>query len=224
MPDRGHLRERASRNQAARALARRVHACVLAINGVEDYMGSQMSVPTPHRFTVDEYHRMGEAGIFHQDDRVELIAGEIVEMAPIGSDHAWVVTRLAMLFARACGDLIVWSQNPVILSVEDEPQPDLVLVKSVPHLYRKTHPGPDEILLVIEVADTSLPFDRDQKLPRYALAGIPEVWIVDLRGERFLVFRSPKGRGYEAQSVVSRGEQVSPLALPGLAIGPRDLL
>ena len=186
-------------------------------------MGRQMSVPTPHRFTVDEYHRMGEAGIFHQDDRVELIAGEIVEMAPIGSDHAWVVARLAMLFARACGNLIVWPQNPIALSLEDEPQPDLVLVEPLPHLYRKTHPGPGEVLLVIEVADTSLPFDRNQKLPRYALAGIPEVWIVDLRGDRVLVFRSPKGHGYETQSVVSRGEQVSPLALPGLAIGPGDL-
>jgi Uma2 family endonuclease len=223
MPDGEHLSERASRNEAPHSPARRVQASVLAIDGVKDYMGSQMSLPTPHRFTVDEYHRMGEAGIFHEDDRVELIAGEIIEMAPIGSDHAWVVTRLTMLFARACGDLIVWSQNPVILSVEDEPQPDLVLVKPAPHLYRKTHPGPDEVLLVIEVADTSLPYDRNQKLPRYALAGIPEVWIVDLRGDRFLVFRSAKGRGYETQSVVSRDEQVSPLALPGLVIGPRDL-
>ena len=223
MPDRGHLRGRASRNEAARAPACRVQASELAIDGVEDYMGSQMSAPTAHRFTVDEYHRMGEAGIFHEDDRVELIAGEIVEMAPIGSDHSWVVTRLARLFDRACGDLIVWSQNPVILSFEDEPQPDLVLVKPVPHLYRRAHPGPDEVLLVIEVADTSLPFDRDKKLPRYALAGIPEVWIVDLRGDRFLVFRAPKGGAYEERLIVSSGEQVSPLALPGLAIGPGDL-
>ena len=195
----------------------------LAIDGVEDYMGSRMSAPTTHRFTVDEYHRMGEAGVFQDDHRLELIAGEIVEMTPIGSDHSWVVTRLARLFTIASGDLIVMSQNPVILSFEDEPQPDLVLVKPAPHLYRRAHPGPDEVLLVIEVADTSLPFDRERKLPRYALAGVPEVWIVDLRGDQFLVFRSPKGRGYATQSVISRDERVSPLALPELSLGPRDL-
>jgi Uma2 family endonuclease len=182
-----------------------------------------MSLPAPHRFTVDEYHRMGEAGILHDDDRVELIAGEIVQMPPIGSDHAWVVTRIARLFERACGDLVVWSQNPVILSVEDEPQPDLALVEALPNLYRKAHPGPAELLLVVEVADTSLAFDRHQKLPRYALAGIPEVWIVDLGGDRILVFRSPKDGRYEVERVVSRGEQLSPLALPALAIGPADL-
>jgi Uma2 family endonuclease len=195
----------------------------LAIDGCEDYMGSEMSLPAPHRFTVDEYHRMGEAGIFHEDDRVELIAGEIVEMAPIGSDHAWVVARLTRLFERGSGDLIVWSQNPIVLSDEDEPQPDLALVKPMPELYRKAHPGPDDVLLVIEVADSSLAYDRGEKLARYAMAGIPEVWIVDLRGDRFLVFRCPKDGNYEVEFAVSPGERVSPLALLGLAIGPRDL-
>lgn len=186
-------------------------------------MGSEMSLPAPHRFTVDEYHRMGEAGIFHEDARVELIAGEIVEMAPIGPDHAWVVTRLTSLFERGSGDLIVWSQNPIVLSDEDEPLPDLALVKPVPKLYREAHPGPDDVLLVIEVADSSLAYDRGEKLARYATAGIPEVWIVDLSGDRLLVFRSPKGGAYETELVVLPAERVSPLALPGLAIGPRDL-
>jgi hypothetical protein len=197
---------------------------VLAIDGCEDYMGSEMSLPAPHRFTVAEYHRMGEAGIFHEDDRVELIAGEIVEMAPIGTDHSWVVTRLTSLFEKGRGDLIVWSQNPIVLSDEDEPQPDLALVKPRPELYRKAHPGPDDVLLVVEVADSSLAYDRGEKLARYALAGIPEVWIVDLNGDRLLVFRSPTGRSYEVEFVVSAAaERVSPLALPALAIGPRDL-
>jgi Uma2 family endonuclease len=196
---------------------------VLETDGCEDYMGSEMSLPAPHRFTVDEYHRMGDAGIFHEDNRVELIAGEIVEMGPIGSDHAWVVARLTRLFERGSGDLIVWSQNPIVLSDEDEPQPDLALVKPRPALYRKTHPGRDDILLVIEVADSSLAYDRREKLARYAMAGIPEAWIVDLTGDRLLVFRSPKGRSYEVEFVVSPAERVSPLALPGLAIGPRDL-
>jgi Uma2 family endonuclease len=195
----------------------------LAFDGFEDYMGAEMSLPAPHRFTVDEYHRLGEARILHGDVRVELIAGEIVEMTPIGSDHAWVVARLVSLFASSGGDTVVWPQNPVLLSREDEPQPDLALVKSLSSLYRKTHPGPTDILLVIEVADTSLAFDRDRKLPRYALAGIPELWIVDLPGDRILVFRSPRGETYEVTLVVSRGERIRPLALETLAIGPEDL-
>jgi Uma2 family endonuclease len=95
------------------------------------------------------------------------------------------------------------------------------LVKPVPELYRKAHP--DDVLLVIEVADSSLAYDRGEKLSRCAMAGIPEVWIVDLRGDRFLVFRSPTHGNYEVEFAVSPGERVSPLALPGLAIGPRDL-
>ena len=177
----------------------------------------------PYRFTVAEYHRMGEAGIFPPDARVELIAGEIFEMAPIGSDHAGIVSRLVRLFNRACGDLIVWPQNPVELSEIDEPQPDLALLEARADTYRRAHPRPSDTLLVIEVSDSTLAKDRRLKLPRYALSGIPEVWIVDVKGDRILVFRSPRERRYRVERRVVRGATVSPLALPGLAIGPQDL-
>ena len=167
---------------------------------------------------------MGEAGIFHEDERVELIAGEIVEMGPIGTDHSWVVARLSEIFARGSGELIVWPHgNPIILSEEDEPQPDLTLVKPRTELYRKAQPGPGDVVLVIEVADTSLAYDRGKKLVRYAMAGVPEVWIVDLNGDQLLVFRSPRAALYESALVIRRGERVSPIALPQLAVGPSDL-
>ena len=188
-------------------------------------MGSELSLPAPHRFTVEEYHRMGEAGIFTEDDRVELIAGEIVEMAPIGTDHASVVARLDWLFnQKAVGKVLVWPHgNPIILSDEDEPQPDLTLVKPRSDFYRHAHPRPQDVVLVVEVADTSFAFDRGKKLGRYALAGVSEVWIVDLRRDELLVFRDPQGRDYALERVVRSGERVSPLALPELAIGPLDL-
>ena len=188
-------------------------------------MGIAMSLPSLHRFTVDEYHRMGEAGIFADGARIELIAGEIVEMTPIGSDHAWVVTRLTTLFIeRSGGKVIVSPQgNPIILSAEDEPQPDLTVVRPRTELYRKAHPRPDDVLLVVEVADSSLAYDCGKKLSRYALAGIPEVWIFDLGADRILVFRSPRGERYELELVVASNERATPLAMPDLAIGPRDL-
>src|SRR5437870_3088480 len=134
------------------------------------------------RFTVDEYHKMGEAGILDEDDRVELLDGEIVQMSPINVPHAVCVDRLNMLFAPALvGRGIVRVQAPIYIDEINEPQPDVILLKLADYLSRQPqHPGPDDILLLIEVADSTVGADRRQKMPRYARAGIAEVWLVNI--------------------------------------------
>src|SRR2546426_2118990 len=134
------------------------------------------------RFTVDEYHRMAEAGIFSEDESVELLEGEIVEMTPISSRHAACVNKLTRLFTRELGERVVVSvQNPVALTETSEPQPDLALLRPRADFYAAGHPGPEDVLLMVEVADTSATSDRAVKVPLYARAGIEEVWLIDLQ-------------------------------------------
>src|SRR5215210_4225582 len=143
---------------------------------------TRMQQVTRRRFTVHDYHRMGEAGILHEDDRVELIEGEIVEMAAIGTRHFSCVNGLTRLLIRSVGDeAIVSVQNPVRLNDHTEPQPDLTVIRE--RDYRESLPMPEDVLLLIEVSDTTLRYDRNLKLPLYARAGILEVWIVDLSGD-----------------------------------------
>jgi len=170
------------------------------------------------RFTVDEYHRMAEAGILHEDDRVELIEGEILEMAPIGGRHAACVNDSAKLFILRVGDRAVVSiQNPVRLTSGSEPEPDLMLLRPPSDRYRERLPDAADVLLVIEVSDTTLPYDRGTKLPLYAAAGIPEVWIFDLERRRVLVHRHPDGDLYREALVIDTGT-ITPLAFPDLTI------
>ena len=165
------------------------------------------------RFTVDEYHRMGEAGIFSEDDRVELIDGEIVQMTPIGPRHASCVRRLIAILPPLVADYaLVDVQNPVILGTHDEPQPDVVLLTRRPDFYRKAHPGPSDALLVIEVADTSLEHDRTRKLQRYAFAGVAEVWIVNLGESLVEVFRRLAAGEYQEHLAAGPGQTLS---IPG---------
>jgi Uma2 family endonuclease len=134
-------------------------------------------------FTVAEYHKMAEAGILSEDDRVELLEGEIVAMSPIGSRHAGLVNRLNRLFSQRAGDQVVVSvQNPVRLGGYSEPQPDLALLRPRADFYTSSHPGPEDVLLAVEVAETSAAVDREVKVPLYARFGVPEVWLVDLAG------------------------------------------
>ncbi len=177
------------------------------------------------RFTVDEYHRMLEAGILGEDDRVELINGEVVEMAPIGSRHAACVKRLNTLFALQVRDrAIVGIQDPIRLGEFSEPQPDITLLRPRPDYYAAGHPTSEDVLLVIEVAETSAEYDRQVKVPLYARAGIPEVWVVDLAGEAVEVYREPAGNSYRQMRRLGRGETVSPEALPNLALAVDDIL
>jgi Uma2 family endonuclease len=171
------------------------------------------SVPRRH-FTVDEYYCMAKAGVLREDERVELLDGEIIEMSPIGGRHAGCVDDLGEWFiVRLVGRARVRVQNPVRLSSGSEPEPDIALVRPRPDRYRRGHPGPGDVLLIIEVADTTLDYDRDTKLPFYAAAGIPEVWIWDLNGERVLVYREPHEGQYRRASVIKRGV-LSPMAFP----------
>lgn len=179
---------------------------------------------TRRRLTVDEYQRMGQAGILHEDERVELIEGDIVEMAPIGPAHMGTVATLTRLFGRLVGDrALVWIQNAIRLGRHIEPQPDVVLLRPRRDNYRTLVPGADDVLLLIEVADSSLAYDRDVKLLLYAAAGIPDVWIVDLQHEVVILCRDPFDGRYQNMTSHGRGSTLSPLAFPDLAIGWADV-
>ncbi len=180
---------------------------------------------TRRRFTVDEYHRMIEAGILTEDDRVELLRGEIVEMSPIGRGHLGHVDRLTLLFVSRLGArAIVRVQGSIPLSeLESEPQPDLVLLRPCPDFYVRTPLHPPDMLLVIEVADTTVARDR-AKMALYAEAGIPEAWLVDLPAGRIDVFREPTPDGYREIRSLERGQRLAPAAFPDLDLGIDDIL
>jgi Uma2 family endonuclease len=175
-----------------------------------------MSVQMQRRlFTVQEYHLMGEVGILGEDDRVELIEGEIVQMAAIGTRHASSVKRLIAVFSdldrrRA----IIGAQDPIQLTERTEPQPDIVLLQPRADYYATAHPVPSEVLLLVEVSDSTVNFDRDVKVPNYARSGIQEVWLWDLEVNCLEVYRYPTADGYTSMQKFERGEMVSPLAFP----------
>jgi len=179
-----------------------------------------------YRFTVDEYERLAQARVLTQTDRVELLDGEIVEMTPIGDRHASVVARLTSLFSRLLGERsIVWVQNPIQLrAVRSMPQPDLVLVRRRADFYSTGKPGPDDVLLLVEVMDTSAETDRSVKLPLYARAGIAETWLLDLTTDRVEVFRQPTPAGYRPSETIERNGRVTPGAFPDLSLTVGDLL
>ncbi|HHW44328.1 Uma2 family endonuclease [Desulfofundulus thermobenzoicus] len=185
-----------------------------------------MSVPlVRRRFTVEDYHRMGEAGIFSENDRVELIEGEIVEMTPIGSRHAGYVDRLVRIFFRALGDRVqVRVQNPVRLGKHSEPQPDVALLKPRIDFYAASHPEPRDVLLVVEVVEGSASYDREVKVPLYARTGIEEVWLVDLAKGCVEVYRNPGGGGYAEMRQLWRGDCLAPAAFPDAVVAVKDLL
>ena len=180
---------------------------------------------TRRRFTVAEYYQMAKAGIFTEDDRVELIDGEIIEMTPIGHRHAACVDRLNRLFSRGVGDsAVVRIQNPVRLSDSTELQPDVTLLRARSDFYASGHPTPGDVLLLVEVAETSSRFDRRVKVPRYARSGIPECWLVDLGQETVTVYRDPTPSGYHTVRTARRGEKLRPFALPDLELAVADIL
>lgn len=171
------------------------------------------------RFTVHDYYAMADAGILHEDDRVELIEGEILEMAAIGSRHAGVVNRLTRILVEQTRDqAVVTVQNPVRLSDLSEPQPDLALLRARPDTYTEAHPRPDDVLLIVEVAHTTLGFDREVKMPLYATAGVPEVWLVDVEGGVVEVYRDPQRGRYANVRRAGPGVTLHPGGLPSVAV------
>lgn len=185
-----------------------------------------MAVPIERRrFTVSEYERMAEAGILGEDDRVELIEGEIVRMSPISSQHSACVKRYTVHLVRQLGDrAIVGVQDPIRLSDESEPQPDLVVLRPRDDFYMHRHPEPPDILLIIEVAETSRRYDRNVKLPQYARAGIPEAWLTDLNEDVVERHSRPEGGRYQEVARFRRGQIITSVTIPGLALRVDDIL
>ena len=187
-----------------------------------DSMGMSLAV---RRFTVDEYHRMGEAGVLHEDDRVELLDGQIVQMSPIGVRHAACVNRLtALIVGQAGNQATVSIQNPVILGDYEEPQPDVVVLRYRADGYQTGHPRPSDTLLVVEVADTTVASDRLIKIPLYARAGIPEAWLVNLPGDEIEIYQQPTGGRYARVRTARRGETLTPLECSAIALPTDDIL
>ncbi|MBA2692732.1 MAG: Uma2 family endonuclease [Rubrobacter sp.] len=178
-----------------------------------------------YRFSADEFLKMGEAGIFDETSRVELIEGEIVEMNPIGTHHAGNVSRLLNLFAGKVRDVaIVAVQNPVHLAGHSEPQPDIALLKPREDFYSEHHPKPEDVYLLVEVADTSLAHDRDVKVPLYARYGIPEYWIVDLSNREVLAYSRPEDGKYRITERVKSGDELACRTLPNLSVKVEEIL
>jgi Uma2 family endonuclease len=170
-----------------------------------------MAIQMPRRqFTTDDYEQMITSGILKEDDRVELIHGEIVEMAPISLRHSVCVTRLEMLFHEQLGrTAIVWGQNPIRLPDNSQPQPDVVLPKWRDDLYAAKHPEPDDVLLLVEVSDSSLVYDRKVKLPIYAEAQIGQVWLVNLPKNVIEIYKNPKGGAYQEVERAGKGAEIT---------------
>jgi Uma2 family endonuclease len=181
-------------------------------------------LPRRHRLTVADFYRMAEVGILGPEARVELIDGEIIDMAPPGSPHAATVLYLTQVLVRAAEDrALVLAQNPVRLNEYSEPQPDLALLRPRDDFYRERHPRAEDVLLIIEVAATSLRFDRKTKIPLYARHGIPEMWLVNLGGERFVRHRAPQHGSYTLVDEPDLGGALEVAALPGVVVELRRL-
>jgi len=178
-----------------------------------------------YSFTAEEFERMGEAGILRQDARLELIDGEIFEMLPIGSSHAARVNFLSMLLNRVFGvSHIVATQNPIRLSDFSEPQPDVSLLRGRDDYYGDGHPAPADVLLVIEVADTTVVKDRTIKVPLYARYGVPEAWLVNISEEQVEVYSDPADGAYRRAEVFGRGAEARSHTVEGLAVSVGELL
>jgi Uma2 family endonuclease len=177
------------------------------------------------KLDVDEYHRMGAAGILHEDDRVELIEGELIAMAPIGERHAGTSMSLNMALVRAVGDrAIVSVANPVRLDMHNEPQPDFALLRLRPGGYTGRHPTPADVLLLIELSDSTLRFDCTVKLPLYGAHGIREFWIVNLAQRAVEVCRGPRPDGYASVETHGPEAVIEPEALPGLRLRVAEIV
>jgi Uma2 family endonuclease len=177
-----------------------------------------------HRLTVSDYHRMAEAGILHEDARVELIEGEIIDMSPIGSIHAGTVRQLSRLLERAVGEAaIVSAQNLIVLDDHSEPEPDIALLRPRADFYKSSHPRPGDVLLIIEVAEFSLRYDRDVKIPLYARHKIAEAWLIDVENGHLTIFLQPAGGVYQDILTPKSLATVVPSLLPGATLNLTEL-
>ena len=187
-------------------------------------MSALLATPwIPHRFTLAQYERMVDAGVFGPEDKLELLDGELIDMAPQKSRHATAVTLVAdALRPIFQADHTLRVQLPFCLDDRSEPEPDIAVVPGSPRDYRDAHPA--NAVLIVEVADTTLAYDRTRKLAAYARAGIPEYWILDLTGEKLEVFRQPQGEGYVERRVLRAEDRVMPPGGGAGALSVRELL
>ena len=181
--------------------------------------------PSRHRLDVDAYYKMAEAGILTRADRVELIDGEIIDLNAIGSPHAGKTNRLARFFAQAAADgrVLTSVQNPLRLDAYNEPEPDFLLLRPRADDYQASHPGAADVLLLVEVSDSSLAYDRGRKLALYAKFKVPEVWIIDIAGSSVEIYRQPQDGAYSSVERRSSG-MLAPGFVPGAAINVAALL
>ncbi|WP_367155370.1 Uma2 family endonuclease [Methylomonas sp. HYX-M1] len=181
--------------------------------------------PQKHLTDIAEWHRMGEAGIFPPEARMELIEGEILHMAPIGFNHAGHVDRLNRIFSRLWDrGIVVRIQGPIRLGDLSEPEPDVLLLKPDTDFYTTRHPTAADVLLIIEVSDSTLCFDREQKRRLYATHLIPEYWIVNLVDNCLEVYRQPESGDYREQSTLSKDDAINPVSLPEIQVRAADIL
>jgi Uma2 family endonuclease len=180
---------------------------------------------TRKRFSADDYQRMGEAGILRRKDRVELIDGEIIAMSPIGPRHCANVDRATRAFITKAGEsAIVRVQGSVRLDLYSEPEPDLVLLRPRADFYASGHPGPADILLIVEVAQSSIDYDREFKSHVYARSGVHEYWLADLNENVLTCYSSPEGGTYQHVERYTRGQSLAPQLLPNCVVATEDLL
>jgi Uma2 family endonuclease len=185
-------------------------------------MGAPLSIPR-RPISVSEYHKMVDAGVFHEDDRMELIEGELIQMSPIGGAHIQLSNLLNRVLDRQLGDAgIVSVQNPIALPPDSEPEPDIAILQPE-CLRRKDVPRAEDVLLLIEISTTTLDYDRDVKIPLYAKHGIPEVWIVDEKSRSVSIYREPARTTYRRLLTAQKNDTISPLLLPSVQVALLEL-
>ena len=217
---------KAKKYRVLTGLPRRVMITSFLTDWAAQQRGSDMSVQLQkHYFNVNEYYRMLEVGLLSEDDRVELIEGEIIEMSPIGSAHGGTVKRLSRFLHRKLGDdVIVSVQDPVRLDDLSEPQPDLAVLKPRKDFYSTSHPTPQDVLIIIEVSDSSLEYDRGVKLPLYARAGIPEAWLIVLTTRTIEIHSQPTSGKYQKVRRLKPGKALRSPTVPTISCKVEDLV
>ena len=183
------------------------------------------AVLTRHKLSVSDFHQMAEARILAEDDHLELIEGDLIDMMPIGQKHAAMVNRLTYYFSAIFGDRATLTiQNPLVLGDRTEVYPDVLLLERRADFYAFGHPVPADVYLVVEVADSSLNYDRSVKFPLYAEAKIPEVWLVNLADDRLEIYHQPMEKSYQHVLILQRGDALRLLAFPEVELDVIDLI
>lgn len=180
---------------------------------------------TLRKWTVKEYHKLGAIGIFHPEERVELIEGNIIKISAKGTLHAAATRRTATLLHNLLGNqAAVYNKSPIALDDDSEPEPDIAVVRIDPFDYATHHPTPSEVYLIIEVADSSLAYDREIKAKIYARSGIADYWVLNVRDRQLHVFREPAENGYQSEVIIGENGSISPLEFPALNIAIQAML